>query len=311
MPERYIPPALRRQSVSNGNGEAPPSKPRRPSTFNDDVGLVSAEEVRNFFWPLSDETDGRFSAAPGISKTLHDAASTPGQLAYLFLFKDANPRWETDKLVYTKSSLEMLPPVSDQETPTIPHQNPIITDVTPGDPPETAGTPAADHDTTNEAATPADGDNAPVHKGDPDAPVAIFKQVHSSKQSRSFTFEGWYRIERITYLEPHSLDLGRMLNQKWTWRDRYGHEIKRERDASAWQASLSMRWAVVKFAKHDEAHRERGVPRIERLPDPSEESQPVRRKTINELLAEMRLEGEEVEEESAESVVVTEQSADG
>ena len=76
-----------------------------------------------------------------------------------------------------------------------------------------------------------------------------------------------------------------MLEQKWTRTNSRGDTRAVKRDVSSWNESLSFRWAVVKLVKDAEAHTKRGPPKIERLPD---EDSPGT-KTVNELLAEMRV----------------------
>ncbi|EMD00548.1 hypothetical protein BAUCODRAFT_173137 [Baudoinia panamericana UAMH 10762] len=46
------------------------------------------------------------------SMTLHDSEETPGKLSYLFLFHEANPRCDSDGIIYTKFNLELLPPAT-------------------------------------------------------------------------------------------------------------------------------------------------------------------------------------------------------
>ncbi|KAK5125391.1 hypothetical protein LTR85_000500 [Meristemomyces frigidus] len=65
--------------------------------------------------------------------------------------------------------------------------------------------------------------------------------------------------------------------------------IKEQRDERAWQSSLQYRWAVLKFARDEVAERECGPPAIKRLADESEASGP--KKSVNEMMAEMRLGG--------------------
>lgn len=77
-----------------------------------------------------------------------------------------------------------------------------------------------------------------------------------------------------------------MLEQKWAKTDRFGAPIKIERSGIEWQKSLGYRWAVVKLAKDEDADKEKGTPSIEKIP----ERQPqVPQRSVNEMLAEMRL----------------------
>lgn len=273
----YVPPHLRKRQAENE--KEPPLKSERAELATEDDDLVSLEEVRNYFWPL-DASHGRF-ASDTLNKTLHDAAASPQKLAYLFLFHGANPRWDTDNIIYTKSRLELLPQqfANDPDE----HNGGLSKD---GQEPAVEGA-AEQHASVSGHAT-TDSSNGKPHSG----PIAVFQQIRSTKSNnaRNFAFEGWFKIERVAFLEPHSQELVRMLQQKWQKTDKYGKVIQRQRDESAWKASLSQRWAVIKFAKDDQAERDRGEPKIERMEHYEEETKP--KKTVNEMLAEMRLGGE-------------------
>ncbi|KAK5685038.1 hypothetical protein LTS10_003113 [Elasticomyces elasticus] len=103
MAIRYVSPALRRKEQPNGDASKDGAPPKWP-TVEIDPGFFSLEEITD-----NDETTGHELK----SRTLHDSAATPGQLAYLLLFEGANPRWDSDKIVFTKSALDMLPPATD------------------------------------------------------------------------------------------------------------------------------------------------------------------------------------------------------
>ena len=144
MAKRYVPPALRGQSRdiadaprSSSSNSSIPTFPvstglrtgnttymaggstssglrgGRGSSTPLPTGLVSGPEERlysdkeidRYFWPGEDLK----AALVEKSKTLHDSASTPGVLTYVLLFNDANPRWESDGIIFTKSSLHLLP----------------------------------------------------------------------------------------------------------------------------------------------------------------------------------------------------------
>lgn len=58
--------------------------------------------------------------------------------------------------------------------------------------------------------------------------IAVFGQVggRGFDQKAHFTFEGWYKIAKVTYLEPHSLELVDMLEKKFAQQARNG-EVKK------------------------------------------------------------------------------------
>ena len=96
----YVPPHLRRKGQDN-------------STDSSLDSHLTIDDINHHFWPKLKENEGvganskvRTSQA---SKTLHDSADRPGKLAYIFLFWEANPKWESEHIIFTKSSLELLP----------------------------------------------------------------------------------------------------------------------------------------------------------------------------------------------------------
>jgi len=84
-----------------------------------------------------------------------------------------------------------------------------------------------------------------------------------------------------------------MLEQKWTWINKKGRTYHPARTEEEWTRSLSMRWAVVKFAADKAADDELGTPRIERLP--ADAGSGGEEKGVNEMLKELRLRDAEVD----------------
>ncbi|KAI7345423.1 hypothetical protein KC354_g14745 [Hortaea werneckii] len=287
----YVPPALRNKQAASQSEAPNAGDSLNAGGFHD---LVSLEEVRNYFWPL--DKNGERHTSDTLSRTLHDSSTSPGRLAYVFLFNQANPRWESDHIIYTKSNLDLLPAeladkaqaTSDDAagSTTSPQPKPGDTVDQAGDEAKQQTFPQSSH-TTEASLTPNKGD---IWK-DSNSHIAIFKQVQRSKEQRAhaFNFEGWFKIERLAFLEPQSPELIRMLQQKWQKTDRFGNVVQRKRDEKGWQESLSQRWAVIKFAKDQEAMEEFGTPKIERIEEEDIHEKP--QKTVNEILAEMRLGG--------------------
>ncbi|KAK5703904.1 hypothetical protein LTR97_002917 [Elasticomyces elasticus] len=318
MASRYVPPALRRKEHLNGDASKDGAPPKWP-TEEIDHGFFSLEEISRYYWPSADNDE---TTGPELqSRTLHDSAATPGQLAYLLLFGGANPRWESDKIVFTKSALDMLPPATDEQLSTQSKEDSKLAIETSNEDDSMASNGSRiGSDTTNgierhnivnigrrdsdgsdpqrtsmsdNSAIEHDNTASQVHNGDASAPVAVFKQTRGRGMRRSLQFDGFYYVLHIAYLEPQSSDLVRMLEQKWSRMDRYGKVVMRERDHASWRESLGLRWAVVKFAKHEEADRQKGVSRIERLSDLTEGARGgVVKKSVNEMLKDMRLQEE-------------------
>ncbi|KAI3326915.1 hypothetical protein HD806DRAFT_376871 [Xylariaceae sp. AK1471] len=127
------------------------------------------------------------------------------------------------------------------------------------------------------------------------APIAVFEErkipgLRTSSFNSRFTFKGWFKISRVNILAPHSAELVRMLQQKWERRDRFGNVIPtRNRDPFAWNSSLAMEWAVIKFDLL-EGEGAPPPPQIQKLPEPERpvgESGEAR--GVNEMLSDMRL----------------------
>ncbi|KAI7545579.1 hypothetical protein KC331_g6133 [Hortaea werneckii] len=288
----YVPPALRNKQTAS-KSEAPNAGDSLNAGGSHD--LVSLEEVRNYFWPLDENGERHISDT--LSRTLHDSSTSPGRLAYVFLFNQANPRWESDYIIYTKSNLDLLPAELADELEASPDdaaRSATSPQPKAGDTVDQAKHEAKQHTFPQRSHTKSEA-SWPSNKGDiskdSNGPIAIFKQVQRSKEQRThaFNFEGWFKIERLAFLEPQSPELIRMLQQKWQKTDRFGNVVQRKRDEKGWQESLSQRWAVIKFAKDQEAMEEFSTPKIERIEEEENHKKP--HKTVNEILAEMRLGG--------------------
>lgn len=290
----YVPPALRNKQAAS-QSEAPDAGDSL--NVRGSHNLVSLEEVRNHFWPLDE--NGERHTSDTLSRTLHDSSTSSGRLAYVFLFNQANPRWESDHIIYTKSNLDLLPAeladkVQASSGDAAGSASSERSKVGQGDrfdqaENETRGTTVLESSHTKSGASLSSIQGGTTKESA--GPVAIFKQVQRSKEQRAhaFSFEGWFKIERLAFLEPHSPELIRMLKQKWQKTDRFGNVVQRKRDEKGWQESLSQRWAVIKFAEDQEAEQERGTPNIERIEEQDIHDRP--RKTVNEILTEMRLGG--------------------
>lgn len=291
----YVPPALRNKQTASQSEAQNPSDSLNVGGSHD---LVSLEEVRNYFWPLDE--NGERHTSDTLSRTLHDSSASPGRLAYVFLFNQANPRWESDHIIYTKSNLDLLPAELAGKVQASPDD---AAGFGTSPQPKAAAGDAVDLAENGEATQKAvlDGgrtesgaslalNQGEIRKGTA-GPIAVFKQVHRSKERRAhaFKFEGWFKIERLAFLEPQSPELIRMLQQKWQKTDRSGNVVQKKRDEKGWQESLSQRWAVIKFAKDQQANQKRGPPNIERIEEEGNHKKP--QKTVNEILAEMRLGG--------------------
>lgn len=84
----------------------------RPQRRNfDDADVIHGNDITRHFWPQNDE-----NVASGInSTTFHESSARPDQLSYMLLFVGANPRWNSDSVVFAKSNLGLLPGFVEQK----------------------------------------------------------------------------------------------------------------------------------------------------------------------------------------------------
>ena len=336
MAYRYIPPHLRGTSQDAGSGSSTNSMPSYPvssglrggdgsrRSFNSkpdalpEDGVYSLEEIKRHFWPQDDP-----ELTSQRSKTLHDSAITPGALAYVLLFAGANPRWEKDGIIFTKSSLDLLPSDVPNDTGDVSapgsaaapnvafkdqsNQSETTSDASQNKPLDfdEQQNSKATHTNPIKSATAASGSDTGDHQ-----PIAIFTQLRrppydpNSTTFRSFTFSGYYRLTHLQFLEPHSDELKKMLEQKWaTTNTRTGYVKHRQRDPASWNESLKLRWAVLKFEKDAKADEEPGKPQIERIEHDKMDdlNSGKEKKSVNEMLKEMRMRDSAVQDGKKEN----------
>ena len=261
--------------------------------------VYSIKEIQRHFWPEGEDEDPRpLEAGRKGGKTMHGSAATPEKLAYVLLFKDANPRWESDGIIFTKTSLELLPadiqnghdraslPIESSDgsnDPEAPDRATETTEERPSEENRQDKETRATSTTSTITTSPKPKPNLVSHR------IAIFTQLgrtpYDSDTTRTFTFAGYHTITHVAILEPRSQELARMLEQKWTrTNSRTGHSQYRQREGDKWQESFDRRWAVVKFQEVEEEGQKLVIERIE-----EEETEGRERKGVNELLREMRL----------------------
>lgn len=268
MSGRYVPPALRAKSQPSAPEDSPAT--RRSEVSHVDEGLRSSSEISHYYWP---NEDARRSQTK--STTLHDSAQTPGTLAYVLLFKGANPRWN-EGIIFTKSNLDLLP-----------------TDISSESASETPATQSKENDKSKDSKEKPDLNSTRSSNA-----IAVFKQLSDVRSAtvRNFTFDGWYRISRLEFLEPNSEKLVRMLEQKWSYTTSKGQVRQKQRAREGWTQSLSFRWAVVKLEKDEGLTDVLKVPMLEDLDDHLEEKGDTNvdggKKSVNEMLRQLRM-GEE------------------
>ncbi|KAK7914432.1 hypothetical protein PG985_012135 [Apiospora marii] len=71
--------------------------------------LYHYNDIKSHFWPGEED-----ASVTSNRSTFNDSDSRIGQLAYITLFKNANPRWGSDQIVFGKSNLGRLPDYQSQ-----------------------------------------------------------------------------------------------------------------------------------------------------------------------------------------------------
>lgn len=91
-----------RGGFGRGGGRIWSTRPARVDASE----LYQNSDIDNHFWPGEQYTP--------VKGTFHDSDSRIDQLAYITLFKGANPRWGSDQIVFAKSNLKRLPDYQSQ-----------------------------------------------------------------------------------------------------------------------------------------------------------------------------------------------------
>ncbi|KAL9094075.1 MAG: hypothetical protein Q9165_003745 [Trypethelium subeluteriae] len=290
MTGRYIPPHLRNKAQSSSGQE---NTPPAPTSSQRDENLLTVDEIVAIFWPKTFDLENKHDdqqAGASNSSTLHASEADPSKLSFVILFRGANPRWFADKIIYAKSNLDLLPtPPPSQGT----LQTPESTQAR-----ETTKEPSysglqseePQGSTQTEAFTAQNGTSLT-------SPIPIFQEL-SDPRPRNIRFAGYYSISHLSILAPHSPELVRMLEQKWSFTDRRGTMHYKERDAESWKKSLGFKWAVMKFKAEPGADEKIGAPKITRREGGGGNGS-MAGKSVNEMLSDLRMGGKDkIEHES-------------
>lgn len=250
-------------------------------------------EIHDYYWPECkqlDENQRLSSLKESIHQgTLNASAEAPGQLKYILLFNDANPRWKSDGIIFVKSSLHILPGSEKFGPEAKEKKKHGLGDSAAPAADEQAISNAAD---TTESTTPTAQETIHESSYTPDlslfhwGTIAVFEQKGGRKGG--FEFAGYHKITRLQFLEPYNDELQRMLMQNFSKVNAHGKIVQQQRSHHAWDASMSHRWAVMKLEKDEETD----------IPDPKIKVRELKahvgkpresKKRVNELLAEMRI----------------------
>lgn len=319
----YVPPAARKKQLqeaaqklevgadTNGGGEGPAPAATPTAAEPERRKHPYPHDINHYFWPNRKDTDEDQLRDQWQSKkkvhqgTLNASADAPDQLKYVMLFKDANPRWNSDGIIFVKSSLHLLPGaekfepnVEDKEQQNLDDENNNSNGAAPSAGDNEQPISSAADGTTDSATATTEQEGTDNSMFTPDlslydcGPIAVFEQLSEKGGKKGgFQFLGYHKITRLQFLAPCSDQLHRMLLQKFYAVDARDRIVKQKRSRQAWAESMSYRWAVMKLEKDEET--ETPAPKIEfsvRKPPGRKPREP--KKTVNELLKEMRLQDE-------------------
>ncbi|KKY19412.1 hypothetical protein UCDDS831_g05381 [Diplodia seriata] len=287
----YVPPALRRKlqaAADNGSSEGCNEPASAAGNGAQPEQLPRADDVHDFYWPPVQLEAGE-GMRPTVHSTLNSSSSEPNRLKYVMLFQEANPRWEADRLVYVKTNLHYLPgseKFASQKQPVASGAVKKLDGRTDGHSSEEPLVPAP----TSSSNEPSGSTHTPNLTDYQLEPIAVFEQV--GNRSGGFRFIGYHKIARLQFLEPKSGDLMRMLEQKFSVTNKFGRVSQQHRSPASWKASLEHRWVVMQLEKDEEAEKSLSPPDVKMNDERNREPRTKNhgpRKSVNELLKEMRL----------------------
>ena len=241
MAGKYIPPHMRAKAGSSTSSDSPTQAPER-----DPARGYSYDELANQF-----DCTAKLGTLNSASQDGKDGSSE-APLSFIIIFKDQHPEWPP--MVFCKSNLHLLPSPSitdiDEKSQILPPNDDKIAapTVQTG---ESSMRLSAKANEKNELAIP------------------IFTQIRM--RPPTFVYEGARSIKSITYIEPGSGELIRLLDLKFS-------PQQKERTPERWQESLSMKWAVIEMGELEEGKNPM-VP-LKKMKD---------EKSVTEMLQEMRV----------------------
>ncbi|KIW01712.1 uncharacterized protein PV09_06889 [Verruconis gallopava] len=270
----YIPPHMRKKSLSKA--------PTDPA-----IDEYTVDEIQTHYWCNARAEDVNRDTLFPRHSTLNDSVECQGSLSHVILFQGANPKWESDRIIFVKSNLEMLPQYHEAKAKRI-SRTALEGSETAGIP-EKSPTPRGAFEGTHKSESRFDlGEDDPIDIVPRDQmKIACFEQRQWARRFEGFIFTGYFTIQSITLLAPYSKALVQMLEQKWSLTAKEGVVHTKKRRPEDWNKSLSYEWAVVKFAKL-EGENVPPPPNIEKLPTQKRKSSGPE-KSVNEMLSEMRL----------------------
>lgn len=262
MAARYVPPALRKKAQNGAHNTVPTEGDAKGEGLArrrlSDLKASSQDEKQlHTLYELN-----KHYGSSLVHSTLRDTSSKPNHLGFVVLFRGANPKWASDRIIFAHTNIHILPGYQDFKTQSDAEANTkaeketldldqewqiVSKEDANGDEVQIsdieANEPASIPATTSE--TSALRDIVADVAGDEDLyPVPVFIEVGSRGTMRKFAFHGYFHLARVDFLQPHSTELVRMLQQKW---DSPQQRFKKQREPEAWAKSLGQEWAVIQF----------------------------------------------------------------
>lgn len=284
MASRYLPPHLRRQTADS---TTPHSTPEDGPVRRRLSELKVSEDRSSRSLHTLEEINHHYGSTL-IHSTLHDSASDPGELGFVILFRNANPRWQSDRIIFAHTNIHILPGYSDfkhlllneetdrkdkddsntdektqssLEVESISTTSPSPEETPLSNAPQQAISPQKEHARSNDQQTIEQNSKSKI--------IPIFMEIGKGRGPRNLTFHGYFHLANVDFLKPESPELVRMLQQKWepVQRNPNAPPMRtRQRDPEAWAKSMKQEWAVIQFRSvpKDQTPED---PKIENLPD--------------------------------------------
>lgn len=286
---------------------------RFPQRRQDNGDFLTVTEIHHYYWPnlatlSSDHAKPKYS-------TLNSSEEDPGKLTYVVLFKGANPRWK-EGIIFVKTALELLrcksesndaessgredpielsPPTTTVNFPTYP----IATFTQTGG---LRGQSARNFRFTGYRTINA------VDFLEPNSPRLVEMLEQKWHQPKIAPKPTATATDTDTANPSPSLGSSTVENVATTTENSrlagWGKSTPKGkvRDPGRWKESLNVEWAVVKFVECPESE-DLKPPEIEKIDldsgeadrggsgEKSEEAETGQKKSVNEMLREMRLKG--------------------
>jgi hypothetical protein len=189
-------------------------------------------EISKYFNPESQPGDS-------MPATLNASAANPTGLAYVVLFHQQNPRWDSDGIVYAKSNLSLIPGYT---------ENKPASQLDEGASEQNQSSPSPETGEGMRQGVP-ETPISPLFRETPSTqytptnpnPIAVFYQTMPFKKEATFEFAGWHELDVVSCVAPRSYALMALLRDKWI----ADVVARRRRRTVMWERSAQVEWAAI------------------------------------------------------------------